>query len=226
MVALLRIQISDKLYLRDPEETKLGRAILSGGIKLIDKLGFDAFTFKKLAIEIDTTEASVYRYFKSKQHLMQYVAAWYWSWLEHLIITKTTNINDPKKKLEIILKVLTEANRDDPDTSHIDESLLHKIIVTESGRVYLTKPEKGEGGKQLYKTYCNVRDIIVKTLKEIKPNYKFHLELAKTILSSVHKHILYSEHYLYDKKSKGKKADRSRILKFMNSFVFASLGVK
>ena len=44
----LRIQMNESLYLRDPESTELGQRIILNSIELINELGFEGFTFKKL----------------------------------------------------------------------------------------------------------------------------------------------------------------------------------
>jgi AcrR family transcriptional regulator len=69
----IKIKLSKKLYLRDPESSELGRNIVSNSVKLIDQLGFEAFTFKKLATEIHSTEASIYRYFENKHKFLIYL---------------------------------------------------------------------------------------------------------------------------------------------------------
>nr|MBP6414578.1 TetR/AcrR family transcriptional regulator [Bacteroidia bacterium] len=61
MLLDIRIKMNDKLFLRNPEDSLLGKRIVSKGLVLINKLGFEDFTFKKLAAEIETTEASIYR---------------------------------------------------------------------------------------------------------------------------------------------------------------------
>ena len=61
----VNFKLNDKLFLRNPEESELGRKIIQNSIILIHQIGFEDFTFKKLAIEIGTTEASVYRYFEN-----------------------------------------------------------------------------------------------------------------------------------------------------------------
>ena len=66
----LKIKMNEKLFLRNPEESELGRKIIEFSIILIHKIGFEAFTFKKLAKEINTTEAGVYRYFENKHRLL------------------------------------------------------------------------------------------------------------------------------------------------------------
>ena len=57
----LAFKLNDHLYLRDPQDTELGRKIIEQGILLIDQLGFDLFTFRKLADAIGSAEASIYR---------------------------------------------------------------------------------------------------------------------------------------------------------------------
>ena len=92
----LQIKMNPVLFLRDPEATDLGRNIISEGIKLIHELGFEDFTFKKLAQRIGTTEASVYRYFENKHRLLTYIISWFWTWMEYQTIFHTNNIADPK----------------------------------------------------------------------------------------------------------------------------------
>ncbi|MGZ5010791.1 MAG: TetR/AcrR family transcriptional regulator, partial [Methylobacter sp.] len=65
--------MNDKLFLRDPEQSELGKKIILHSIQLIHKNGFEAFTFKKLAEAIGTTEAGIYRYFENKHRLLIYI---------------------------------------------------------------------------------------------------------------------------------------------------------
>ncbi|TAG38625.1 MAG: TetR/AcrR family transcriptional regulator, partial [Cytophagia bacterium] len=48
-IAIVKINIPEKIYTRDPEQTNLGRKIIGHSIRLIDELGFEGFTYKKLA---------------------------------------------------------------------------------------------------------------------------------------------------------------------------------
>ena len=102
----LNIKMNDKLFIRNPEHTDLGKKIILFSIELIHEKGFEDFTFKKLAAAIGTTEAGVYRYFENKHKLLIYITAWYWSWLEFRVITYTENISDPIEKLRKAIKFL------------------------------------------------------------------------------------------------------------------------
>lgn len=49
----LKIQVNDKIYVKDPETSSLGRKIIQESILLMDEIGFENFTFKKLGERID-----------------------------------------------------------------------------------------------------------------------------------------------------------------------------
>ena len=104
----LRIKMNDKLFLRNPEESALGKKIVKHGLALINKLGFEDFTFKKLAIEINTTEATIYRYFENKHKLLVYLITWYWSFLEYKVVFSINNMTNSEIKLKTIIKIITE----------------------------------------------------------------------------------------------------------------------
>ena len=42
----LKIQVNDKIYVKDPETSSLGRKIIQESILLMDEIGFENFTFK------------------------------------------------------------------------------------------------------------------------------------------------------------------------------------
>ena len=67
---ILTFKLNTNLFLRDPQGTELGKNIISASIRLIDRVGFDEFTFKKLAKAIHSTEASIYRYSENKHRLV------------------------------------------------------------------------------------------------------------------------------------------------------------
>ena len=73
----IKITLNEGLYLREPQDSLLGRKIIEQSILLIDEIGFESFTFKKLAAAIQSTEASIYRYFVNKHFLLLYLVSWY-----------------------------------------------------------------------------------------------------------------------------------------------------
>ena len=108
----LAFKLNHHLFLRDPQHTNLGQKIIHSSVELIDKLGFEQFTFKKLAEEINSTEASIYRYFENKHRLLVYLIAWYWNWMEYRIDIFTSGISDPQEKLKACLRLLAEETDD------------------------------------------------------------------------------------------------------------------
>lgn len=222
----VQIKINDKLFLRDPEQSRLGRNIIGSSIKLIEKLGFEEFTFKKLAKEINSTEASIYRYFENKHKLLVYLISWYYAWLEFQIDYHTNNISDPETKLRIILKIIAESYKDDPNITHIDESLLHKIVVAESAKAYLTKQvdqENKEGFFANYKVLCRK---IAGVIREIKPDYPYPHSLVSTIVETTHEQIFFAQHLPTLSDISPSDNSFSNIYEFLEHFVFSALNSK
>ena len=46
LLSNLKIQVPDKIYIKDPESSDLGKRIIQHSILLIEEIGFDSFTFK------------------------------------------------------------------------------------------------------------------------------------------------------------------------------------
>jgi hypothetical protein len=70
MIQNIQIQLNEHLYLKDPMQSELGKAMLNKSVELIYEIGFEEFTFKKLSVTIPTTEATIYRYFENKHRLL------------------------------------------------------------------------------------------------------------------------------------------------------------
>ncbi|MEX0968529.1 MAG: TetR/AcrR family transcriptional regulator [Bacteroidia bacterium] len=188
------IKIDDKVFIKDPESSVVGKNILCHGILLINEIGFEAFTFKKLATRIGITEPSVYRYFENKHKFLLYLLAWYWTWMEYKIILATQNIPSAGERLIISIKLLTAPIVNDPEFEHIDEKALYQIVISESSKVYLTKnvdEENKEGLFIRYKRLCrHVADII----REVNPDYRFPAALISTVIESSHDQKFFAGH--------------------------------
>lgn len=195
MAVAIKMKLNEKLYLRDPQETKLGRKIIQFSILMIDEMGFEDFTFKKLAERIESTEASVYRYFENKHRLLLFLLSWYWEWIKYCIDTKILNIDDPRRRLKIALETLVEAaHRDDPSTEHVDESVLHRIVIAESAKGYYTKQVDKENQQGLFLTYKTLCKTLSSIILEINPIFPHPRALASTLLEMAKSHIYFSEH--------------------------------
>jgi len=214
--------MNEALFLRNPENSELGKNILKHSIQLICKAGFEGFTFKKLAEDIGTTEAGIYRYFENKHKLLVYLTAWYWGWLEFQISFHTNNIKDPVVRLKRAIKLLATAVEDDEQTSYINESLLHQIIIAEGSKAYLTK-QVGEDNKQhFFKPYKDLCAIIGNIILECSPKYKYPKSLASTIIEMAHFQNFFMNN-LPSLTDFGETKEESEIIAFLNDLVFTSL---
>lgn len=210
------------LFLRNPESSELGKNILEHSVQLIYKNGFEAFTFKKLAEDIGTTEASVYRYFENKHKLLVYLTAWYWAWLEFQISFHTNNIADPTVKLKKVIKLLASAVQDDETTSYINESLLHQIIIAEGSKAYLTKQVGDDNKQQFFKPYKDLCAVVGNIILECNPKYKYPKSLGSTIVEMAHFQNFFMNH-LPSLTDFGKTKKETEIVSFLNDLVFATL---
>lgn len=218
----LQIKMNEALFLRNPEQSELGKKIIQHGIQLIYKNGFEVFTFKKLAEDIGTTEAGIYRYFENKHKLLVYITAWYWGWLEFQISYYTNNINDPTVKLKRVIKLLATTVEDDKLTSYVDEGLLHQIVISEGSKAYLTKQVGEDNKQQFFKPYKDLCGIIGNIILECNPKYKYPKSLASTIVEMAHFQNFFMNN-LPSLTDFGDSKDETAIISFLNDLVFSSI---
>ena len=218
----LQIKMNEDLFLRNPEQTELGKNIIKHSIQLIEKDGFEAFTFKKLAEDIGTTEAGIYRYFENKHRLLIYIIAWYWSWIEYQISFQTNNVTDPAVKLKKVIKLLATTVQDDAKTSHVNESLLHQIVISEGSKAYLTKQVGEDNKHQFFKPYKDLCAVIGNIILECSPKYKYPKSLATTIIEMAHFQNFFMNN-LPSLTDFGKNKEESEIILFLNDLVFSSI---
>ena len=187
----LKIQINEKIFVKNPETSDLGKKILEQSILLIDDIGFDNFTFKKLGEKIGSNESSIYRYFENKHKLLVYLSSWYWSWMEYKLVFATANILDPKEKLKIAITIVTEKVTDDEYTTHINESVLNKIIIAEFTKTLHTREVDLENKEGFFLIYKRVISRIVAIVNEVNPNYPYSKSLISSVVEgSLHQYFL------------------------------------
>ncbi|UOQ74911.1 TetR/AcrR family transcriptional regulator [Hymenobacter cellulosilyticus] len=223
MHAVLRIDLNEKLYLRNPQDTDLGRRLIAESIRLIDEIGFEHFTFKKLAQRIESTEASLYRYFENKHRLLVYLVSWHWAWLSYQIRFHTHNVASARERLRLILSILTRAHHDDPSTAQLDEAALYRIVVSEASKAYLTKDVDDDNRAGLFREYKRLAAGIVEVVQEINPAYPFPHALVSTLLESARKQQFFAQHLpsLADAGAAG--APENSIHAFLEHLAFAAL---
>jgi hypothetical protein len=194
MSIAIKIDLNDGLYIKEPQDSKLGRNIIEHSIILIDELGFEYFTFKKLAEKINSTEASIYRYFENKHLLLLYLVNWYCEWVSYLISVNTMNINNPMQKIQIIIKSFVSASTYNPGVAYVNESRLHNIVIFEGVKVYHTKEVDEENSKGFFKSYKNLANTVSQVITEINPEFKYPFSLATTLFEMSNNHIYFAKH--------------------------------
>ena len=190
----INITINPALFTKDPKSTELGKKIVSTSIEMINELGFESFTFKKLGARIGSNESSIYRYFDSKHTLLVYLINWYWSWMEYKIVFATSNLASSEEKLVNSIKMLTQNISEDSNFSFINEVLLNNIIIAESSKAYHTKDVDAENEKGFYKTYKRVVQRISDFVLEVNPEFEFPHMLISTVIEGAHHQRFFSKH--------------------------------
>lgn len=224
---VLTFKLNNNLFLRDPQSTDLGQNIVSASIKIIERIGFDGFTFKKLAKDIHSTEASVYRYFENKHRLLLYLMDWYWTWLEYKMDYRIQNIRSPVERFKRCIHLLVEEKQPDEEIPFVDERKLQRIVHAEFEKTYLTKQVDSDNQEGLFLPYKAICKKIAAIIAEMSPAYAYPHSLASTLVLTANHQLYYAHHLpsLTDIKytSKNKYQD---LLDFLEHFVFATIKTK
>lgn len=190
----VHIEINAELYSKNPDTSDLGRRIVSNSIVMINDIGFEAFTFKKLGVVLNSPESSIYRYFKNKHILLIYLTSWYWSWVDYQLVMATTNIESPQERLFNSIEILTKPVLIDNQFSYINEVKLSEIIISESIKAYHTKSVDEENEKGYFKSYKKVVRRVSSIVLEIKPDFQFSHMLISTVIEGTHNQKYFAEH--------------------------------
>lgn len=193
-MAVITFRLNQRLFLRDPQNTELGKSIIVKGVEMIDLLGFEQFTFKKLGDEIGSPEASIYRYFENKHRLLIYLIDWYWTWLDYRLDFEINNVEKPHDRLRKCLLLLTQENKSASKLEMIDEKTLQRIVMTEFEKTYLTKQVDSDNKEGLFLPYKAVCKKIASIILEINPKYPFPHSLVSTALLALTHQVYYAKH--------------------------------
>ena len=194
LLTQMKIQVNDKVFLKDPDSSEIGRRIINNSISLIDEIGFEEFTFKKLGGKIGSPESTIYRYFENKHKVLLYLTIWYWSWLEYQLVFATANIFSPEEKLKKAIKLLVEPVQEDSDFSHINEVVLNRIVISESAKSYFTKKVDAENKDGMFKVYKRLVQRVSDMVLAINPDFDYPNMLISTAIEGAHQQRHFAEH--------------------------------
>ena len=218
----LSFKVNEHIYLRDPESSELGKQIVKNAIDLIYELGFEHFTFKKLAAKMSTTEASIYRYFENKHRLLLYILNWYWSYMEFLVDFTIQNIQDPKEKLTKIITLFTQNLPESVGQLDYNKSYLNQIVLSESSKVYLIKEVKEINSFQVFKPYKDLCNKISEVMLSFNPSYAFSISLSSTLIETAHSQQYFSKN-LPRLTDVSNEKEEEFVFNFLSQLVFSAL---
>lgn len=224
---IVNIQIGEKYFTKDPQSTELGRNIISESIVMLEDLGFEDFTFKKLAGKIGSTEASVYRYFENKLKLLVYLTSWYWAWMEYVIDYQTHFIENKDQKLREIIKILCHADKGHLTLSlpGIDIAALKQVVVSESDKTYLTKKVDQINNEGLFKGFKGLCHKIALVVIDIDPRYEYPHAIVSTIIEASHQQPFFALHLpaLTEIKKGENERIETQVYRFIEQLIFRLL---
>jgi hypothetical protein len=218
----LTFKVNEHIYLRDPESSELGKQIVKNAIDLIYELGFEHFTFKKLANKMSTTEASIYRYFENKHRLLLYILNWYWSYMEFLVDFTIQNIQDPKEKLTKIITLFTKSLPESVGQLDYNKSFLNQIVLSESSKVYLIKEVKEINSFQVFKPYKDLCNKISEVMLSLNPSYIYARSLSSTLIETAHSQQYFSKN-LPRLTDVSNEKEEDFVFNFLSQLVFSAL---
>jgi AcrR family transcriptional regulator len=189
-----RPQPGAAFYKKQPESSELGKRITTEGLALMQEIGFEGFTFKKLADRLQTTEASVYRYFDNKHHLLLYYMSIYWLWLEYHLTFGTQNIADPQERLNKALEMITRPEQHAWPIKELSfEQLLH-LVITEWGKIYFTSQIDKEDAAGLFVDYKRLCKRLSNLVAQCAPAYPYPNTLISTAMNMLFVQRFYAHH--------------------------------
>ena len=191
---LVNLKINPNLHLKNPQETDLGKKIIENSVNLIDEIGFEQFTFKKLAEAISSTEASIYRYFENKHQLFVYLLNWYWEWMIIRIELNTLNIQSPKQRLSIALGIIVDTANRNTAIEFVDEEALHRIVVCEGTKGYHHKWVDEDNKEGFFLSYKRLTQQIADIIKELNPNFPYPKTMASTLIETANNNLYFARH--------------------------------
>jgi hypothetical protein len=111
-----------------------------------------------------------------------------------MIEIKTFNIEDPKRKLEIIIHTFVSISEENPAIDYVNESSLHKVVIAESTKVYHTKGVDEENNKGFFLNYKEMVSSVSEVILEIKPDFPYPHALASNLFEMTNNHFYFADH--------------------------------
>lgn len=207
------IEPASGLALRDTS-SPMGVRILAEGLALINEIGLEAFTFKKLAERIGCTEVTVYHYFANKQRLLQYYFQVYWLWLATHCQQEGRSIKDPLARLHGDIRALCGLWPADALATQFDPSALRELVINEGSKSFMHKNVDSDNKLKLFQPYKDLCAHIATELKACAPRIKSPRSFATTLVEMAHS-LEFAMHHLPALTELSVKRDRKKLAEFL-----------
>jgi hypothetical protein len=142
-----------------------------------------------------------------------------WYWVSYFIKINTINVDDPRKKLQIIINCFVSASKENPGITYVNESKLHSIVISEGMKVYHTKGVDEENSKGFFKSYKDLAELVSIVISEINPNFKYSFSLATNLFEMSNNHIYFAKHLPRLTDISSEKNEVGQVKKMLNYFV-------
>lgn len=191
---LVHLRPDVSLSLKDPESSDLGRMMLQEGLALMDELGLEAFTFKKLAVHMGSTEVSLYKYFPNKQRLLQYYYQLYWLWLRQVCGRHAERANSPREALEPVIAVVCGVWSKDLPPVQLDPHALRSLVINEGMKSYLHKNVDDDNARRLFAPYKELSAFVAELMVACRKDVPMPRSFATTVIEMAHSLPFAMEH--------------------------------
>lgn len=186
ILAQINFSIAPCLFAKNPIGSEIGQEILRKSSHLIQRDGIDQFTFKKLAIEMGSTESTIYRYFENKHQLLLYLSSWYWNLLEVKLAFITSNVSSASERLDLALQFLAHPINELSATSFLDENLLHQIVIRDATKSINALGMGAKKNAEYLEAYINLVKRLTDIIHKVNPRYKYPSALAISLIETSH----------------------------------------
>ncbi|MBK9274003.1 MAG: TetR/AcrR family transcriptional regulator [Flavobacteriales bacterium] len=192
--AHLHLRPDPALSLKDPESTGLGLRVLEEGLGLMNELGLEAFTFRKLADRMGSTEVTLYKYFPNKQRLLQYYYQLYWLWLRQVCGRIAERAHDPREALEDIVEAICGVWPRPLPPLQLDPHALRRLVIEEGMKSYLHKNVDDDNARRLFLPYKELSAFMAERLVACRADVPWPRSFATTVIEMAHSLPFAMEH--------------------------------
>lgn len=185
-MAFVHLRPDDALFLKDPESSELGRSMLSEGLVLMNTLGLESFTFRKLAARMGSTEVSLYKYFPNKQRLLQYYYQLYWLWLRQLCGRHAEMARDPREALTAAMEAICGVWPKELPPLQLDPWELRRLVIDEGMKSYMHKHVDEDNAHRLFAPYKSLSAFLAELLVACRKDVPLPRSFATTMIEMAH----------------------------------------